>query len=48
LPSLWSPHPAPPGRPPPQSSPCQRVVAEVLADFTERGSEFTSAACVGV
>jgi transposase InsO family protein len=24
------------------------VVAEVLADFTDRGSEFTSAACVDV
>jgi transposase InsO family protein len=24
------------------------VVAEVLADFTDRGSEFTSAACVAV
>jgi hypothetical protein len=31
-----------------QSSPCQRVVAEVLADFTDRSSEFTSAVCVAV
>jgi hypothetical protein len=36
-------HSAPPGPPPPQSSPCQRVVAEVLAVFTDRGSEFSSA-----
>jgi transposase InsO family protein len=31
-----------------QSSPCHRVVAEVLADFTDRSSEFTSAACMAV
>jgi len=48
LSSLCSPNPAPPGPLPPQSSPRQRVVAEVLADFTDRGSEFTSAACVAV
>jgi transposase InsO family protein len=41
-------HPAPPGPLPPQSSPCHRVVAEVLAVFTDRGSEFTSAACMDV
>jgi transposase InsO family protein len=31
-----------------QSSPCQRVVAEVLAVFTDRDGEFSSAACVDV
>jgi putative transposase len=29
-------------------APCHRVVAEVLAVFTDRGSEFSSAACVDV
>jgi hypothetical protein len=29
-------------------APCQRVVAEVLAVFTDRSSEFSSAACVDV
>jgi hypothetical protein len=46
--AVVTPHPAPPGPLPPQSSPYQRVVAEVLADFTDRGSEFSSAACVDV
>ena len=41
-------HPAAPGPPPPQSSPCHRVVAEVLAGFTDRSSEFTSSVCVDV
>jgi transposase InsO family protein len=30
------------------SSPCHRVVAEMLAVFTDRGSDFSSAACVDI
>jgi hypothetical protein len=48
LASLCSPNPAPAGPLPPQSSPCRRVVAEVLVDFTDRGSKFSSSVCVPV
>jgi hypothetical protein len=48
LPSLSTPTQHHQDLPQPQKLTRHRVVAEVLAVFTDRGSEFTSAACVAV